>query len=184
MNAFRQIRAVVLLPGIVTLVIPGALVCLTGAVDVGWSLTPPLSLLPSLVGLLLICIGLILMLKTVSLLATAGQGTLAPWDPAQKLVVLGIYQYVRNPMISGVLSILLGEAIFLGSLPVLGWFAVALLLNLAYIPLFEEPDLARRFGEDYMLYKKNVPRWIPRLTPWKAPFDDQSPSGDHRWLQP
>ena len=179
MNTLKQLQAIVLLPGIVTVVVPGALVYLTGAVNVGWSLTPPLNLLPLLVGLLLVCFGFGLLFKTVALLATIGQGTLAPWTPTRRLVVRGIYRYVRNPMISGVLSILLGEAALLGSAPLLAWFLIALLLNLTYIPLLEEPGLARRFGEDYALYKKNVPRWIPRLKPWQAPFDDRPDSGDH-----
>ncbi len=178
MNTIKQIQAIVLLPGIVTIVVPAALVTLGGAVNVGWSLTPPLNLLPPLFGLLLVGVGFGLLFKTVVLLATIGQGTLAPWTPTRRLVVRGIYCYVRNPMISGVLSILLGEAILLGSAPLWGWFLIALLLNLTYIPLVEEPGLARRFGEDYALYRENVPRWIPRLKPWQPPFDDRPDSGN------
>ena len=100
--------------------------------------------------------------------AAVAEATLAPWNPPQKLVVRGVYRHVRNPMITGALCILLGEAIFFGSWWLLGWFGFALVLNLFYIPLFEEPGLARRFGEDYLLYKRNVPRWIPRLTPWEG----------------
>jgi protein-S-isoprenylcysteine O-methyltransferase Ste14 len=178
MSTLKHIQAIVLLPGIVTIVVPGALVSLTGAVNVGWSLTPPLNLLPLILGLLLVGLGFGLLFRTVVLLATIGQGTLAPWTPTLKLVVRGIYRYVRNPMISGVLSILLGEAVLLGSAPLLGWFLIALLLNLVYIPLLEEPGLARRFGADYALYKENVPRWIPRLKPWQPPSDDRPDSGD------
>jgi protein-S-isoprenylcysteine O-methyltransferase Ste14 len=111
------------------------------------------------------------MYKTISLFATVGEGTLAPWDPTQKLVVRGIYRYVRNPMIIGVLSVLLGEAVFLGSLPVLVWFLIFFAVNATYIPLLEERGLAGRFGDDYLVYKRNVPRWIPRLTPWTPSFD-------------
>ena len=93
--------------------------------------------------------------------------TLAPWNPTQKLVVHGIYRYVRNPMITGMFCILLGEAIFFGSWWLLGWFGFFVLVNVIYIPLLEEPGLARRFGNDYLLYRRNVPRWIPRLTPWE-----------------
>lgn len=95
-----------------------------------------------------------------------GEGTLAPWDPPRKLVVRGSYGYVRNPMFSGVLSILAGEAIFFGSLPVLKWCGFFAVLNAIYIPLVEEPMLVGRFGHDYLFYKKLVRRWIPRLTPW------------------
>jgi protein-S-isoprenylcysteine O-methyltransferase Ste14 len=71
-------------------------------------------------------------------------------------------------MISGVLSILLGEAIIFGVAAVFYWFVSFLLLNMIYLPFFEEPDLERRFGEEYVRYKKNVPRWIPLLKPWDA----------------
>jgi protein-S-isoprenylcysteine O-methyltransferase Ste14 len=77
-------------------------------------------------------------------------------------------------MISGVLCILLGEAILFGSLPLFYWFVFFLVGNLIYMPLVEERDLERRFGEDYILYKQNVPRWIPRSRPWDAPFDQET----------
>ena len=80
-------------------------------------------------------LGLTLMVWTNRLFATVGHGTLAPWEPPQKLVVRGVYRHVRNPMITGALCILLGEAIFFGSWWLLGWFGFALILNLIYIPL-------------------------------------------------
>jgi protein-S-isoprenylcysteine O-methyltransferase Ste14 len=104
--------------------------------------------------------------QTVSLFARVGEGTLAPWDPTSKLVVRGPYRRVRNPMISGVLFVLLGEAAILGAPALLIWAAAFLAVNAAYMPLFEEPGLRRRFGEDYDVYKANVPRWLPRVTPW------------------
>ena len=121
-----------------------------------------------------ICAGLVLLVKTISLFATIGRGTLAPWDPTHKLVIRGVYRYVRNPMISGVLCILLGEATIFGSLPLFYWFVFFLLGNLIYMPLVEERDLERRFGADYTFYRQNVPRWIPRSRPWDAPFDRES----------
>ena len=167
MSALRHLRAVALLPFMVAVVFPGLLVYFTGTVHVGWELPPALWFLPFLIAGLLITLGLALFGWTVSLFASAGRGTLAPWDPTQRLVVLGPYRHVRNPMISGVLSILLGEAALLGSLPLLGWFLVFLALNQLYIPLFEEPGLERRFGDDYRRYKQNVPRWVPRLRAWR-----------------
>jgi protein-S-isoprenylcysteine O-methyltransferase Ste14 len=80
--------------------------------------------------------------------------------------VRGVYRRVRNPMISGVLCLLLGEAVFLGSRAILDWFLLATLINLVYIPLLEEPGLEKRFGADYIRYKKNVPPWLPRRHPW------------------
>jgi protein-S-isoprenylcysteine O-methyltransferase Ste14 len=52
-------------------------------------------------------------------------------------------------------------------LPLLGWFGIFVVVNAIYIPLAEEPGLAKRFGEDYLRYKQNVPRWIPRWKPWE-----------------
>ena len=73
---------------------------------------------------------------------------------------------MRNPMISGVLFVLLGEAVFLGSVSLLIWFLIFFELNALIMPLIEEPTMVDRFGDDYVSYKRNVPRWIPRLKPW------------------
>jgi protein-S-isoprenylcysteine O-methyltransferase Ste14 len=158
---------------VVTLVVPAALVYFTGAVNIGWGLPPPANWLPPLLGCVSICLGLLLMYKTIWLFANVGEGTLAPWDPPRNLVVRGVYRYVRNPMISGVIFILLGEAILLGSLPVLVWFLIGFAVNAIYIPLIEEKRLERRFGDEYLAYKRNVPRWIPRLRPWTPKSSDR-----------
>ena len=131
--------------------------------------------LPVLGGVL-VCLGLVLMVATIRLFVTVGKGTLAPWNPPQRLVVRGVYRHVRNPMIAGVLLVVLGEAVLAASLPLLGMFALAVIVNAVYIPLSEEPGLAKRFGDDYLAYKQNVPRWIPRLRPWEA----HGPDGDVR----
>jgi protein-S-isoprenylcysteine O-methyltransferase Ste14 len=164
-RAWRQLRAIAPLPGVVAGAVPVLLVWRFG-IDVGWSLPAPASLIPLAVGTGLIVTGLRLWLDTVRLFATAGEGTLAPWDPTRKLVVRGPYRRVRNPMISAVGSVLLGEAALLGSVPLLIWFGVFAAVNMIFIPLAEEPDLARRFGDQYLEYRSAVPRWIPRRSPW------------------
>ena len=121
------------------------------------------------IGILTLIIGLFLILQTISLFYKKGKGTLAPWNPTQKLVVEGPYQYVRNPMISGVLCVLIAESLFLKSVPIFYWALFFFTLNSVYFLLKEEPDLSKRFGEGYEIYKKNVPRWIPRSKPWKKP---------------
>jgi protein-S-isoprenylcysteine O-methyltransferase Ste14 len=161
----RQLRAIALLPGMVAVAVPAVLVCAYGA-DIGWGLPAPLSALFILAGIALIVVGLRLWLETIRLFVEVGKGTLAPWDPTRKLVVRGPYRRVRNPMISALGFVLLGEAAVIGSPSVLvlfGGFAVA---NATYIPLFEEPGLVRRFGDEYTEYRRAVPRWIPRRTPW------------------
>jgi len=170
MNIWKQARAF-MLPVLVTLVIPAVILYLSSDKNIGWSLGAPLNLLP-IAGIILMGLGLLLMIRTITMFITIGKGTLAPWDPTQKLVVRGIYQYVRNPMITGVFCLVLGEAVLLGSGALLTWALFVALVNLIYIPLSEEPGLAARFGDDYLLYKQHVPRWIPRLKPWQA-LDDQ-----------
>ena len=100
--------------------------------------------------------------------ASKGHGTLAPWDPPRELVVRGPYRYVRNPMISGVVLALFGESLVLLSLAHATWAGFFLALNLVYIPLFEEPQLARRFRAAYAEYCRHVPRVVPRLRPWSG----------------
>jgi len=117
-------------------------------------------------GLCSALLGLTLMVKTIRLFSRLGRGTLAPWDPTVNLVIEGPYRYVRNPMISGVALVLLGEALATGSLALLGWFGLFVLVNAIYMPVFEEPGLVDRFGDEYRDYAKHVPRWIPRRAPW------------------
>ena len=115
----------------------------------------------------MVAAGVALVAWTATLLARVGRGTIAPWDPTSRLVVLGPYRHVRNPMISGVLAILLGEAAIFASVPLLLWFAGVFAVNALYLPLVEEPGLRKRFGADYDAYRASVPRWLPRLSPWE-----------------
>jgi protein-S-isoprenylcysteine O-methyltransferase Ste14 len=167
MESWKHLRAIVLLPGMVTVVIPGAIVLRIGLDTQGvWRSFPASRVILPVFSLLLIGLGLTLIVSTVRLVASVGKGTLAPWNPTQRLVVEGVYRHVRNPMISGVFAILLGESLLAASLPLLRWFLLFVFVNAVYIPLAEEPGLVRRFGEDYLTYKQHVPRWIPRLKPW------------------
>jgi protein-S-isoprenylcysteine O-methyltransferase Ste14 len=158
-SVWRHVRAIGLLPFVVTVVVPGILVWRNGGEIAAWPLV--------LVGVALIALGVALLAWTVALFATVGHGTLAPWDPTSRLVVVGPYRHVRNPMISGVLAVLLGEAALTASPPLLLWFAAVFAVNAVYFPLVEEPGLRRRFGADYDAYKANVRRWLPRLRPWE-----------------
>lgn len=156
----RQLLSILVLPFTVAVVVP--------FVALRQSRGEP-SLAAQLSGGLLILAGLTLVVHTIRHFASRGRGTLAPWDPPRRLVVSGIYRYVRNPMISGVLSILVGESLLLGSTAVAVWAATFFALNATYIPLIEEPGLVRRFGAAYESYKQHVPRWIPRGSPWQPP---------------
>lgn len=111
--------------------------------------------------------GLTIMLVCILSFIRIGKGTLAPWSPPKNFVAVGLYRYVRNPMILGVLTVLLGEAILFNSLPILKWIGVFFIINTIYFFVFEEPQLEGRFGEAYRTYKKQVNRWLPRFTPYQ-----------------
>lgn len=128
------------------------------------------------VGLCAAVLGLVLLIWTISLFAKRGRGTLAPWEPTKRLVVSGPYRHVRNPMITGVLCILFGEALLCQSWPVAIWMVFFFMTNAIYFPLVEEKDLENRFREEYVLYRQNVPRWIPQLRPWDKPKQNNSGS--------
>jgi protein-S-isoprenylcysteine O-methyltransferase Ste14 len=167
METWKHIRAILLLPGVVTVVIPGVVLGLTGPDTLGlWQSCPATGVALPIMGGALVCLGLVLAISTIRLFMTAGQGTLAPWNPPQRLVVQGVYRHVRNPMISGMCFVLFGEAVLAESLPLLGWFVLLVIVNAVYIPMAEEPGLVQRFGDDYLAYKRNVPRWIPRFRAW------------------
>jgi protein-S-isoprenylcysteine O-methyltransferase Ste14 len=120
------------------------------------------------VGVLLLAVGLILFSAALRNFVTEGEGTLAPWDPPRRLVVRGPYRYVRNPMISGVVFVLFGEALILLSRPHFIWALIFLAVNSIYIPLLEETGLRHRFGDSYVDYCRHVPRLIPRFHPWES----------------
>jgi len=160
----RHLLAIALLPFSVTVLVPLWIAARYG-VDLrlgngvaGW--------LVQLAGLALVGLGFGFFATSLRRFAVEGQGTLAPWDPPRRIVVQGPYRYVRNPMISGVVLLLLGEAAVLLSWPHALWATAFLSINLIFIPLVEEPQLARRFGDSYREYCAHVPRVIPRLRPW------------------
>lgn len=119
-------------------------------------------------GSILILAGLLVIVLTISAFIRIGKGTLAPWSPTKKLVVTGIYAHVRNPMISGVLTVLLGESLAILSLSIFIWAIAFFIINNIYFLMYEEPNLGERFGEDYRQYKSKVPRWIPAMKPYQA----------------
>jgi len=129
LSLLRYLLAIGLLPFVVAVVIPAYIVRTSTTLNAGWDLSSPLGLLPTLLGCVLVGLGVLLVYKTISLFATVGDGTLAPWDQPRRLVIRGPYRHVRNPMISGVFSIQLGEAAPLGSVPLLVWLLVFFALN-------------------------------------------------------
>lgn len=158
-----------LLPAVVAGFIPFLLVARFEPFSIDFAPSRPYLQFP--LGAILFALGFFLLIITVRMFMRIGKGTLAPWAPTQRLVVQGVYRYTRNPMISGVACMLLGEATFMGSRPIFAWFVLFVLINTIYFKLSEEPGLVKRFGDEYVRYRKNVPMWIPRLRPWMAEND-------------
>lgn len=145
----------------VTVVIPSLLLVSFRGVDSRWLTASALYALVFTIAVSLLLAGSFLFAVTIYLFHVEGRGTLAPWDPTQKLVIRGPYSLVRNPMITGVLGILLGESVLLGSFVLGLWAAVVFSINHLYFIRSEEPSLKRRFGSNYEEYMKRTPRWLP-----------------------
>jgi protein-S-isoprenylcysteine O-methyltransferase Ste14 len=94
--------------------------------------------------------------------AAVGRGTPGPWDAPRRVVETGPYRWVRNPIYISALLVVGGQAWLFGSLPLLAYAGAMALCCHLFVIGYEEPALRRRFGSDYLGYKRTVPRWIPR----------------------
>ncbi|HET7691685.1 MAG TPA: isoprenylcysteine carboxylmethyltransferase family protein [Gemmatimonadota bacterium] len=114
------------------------------------------------IGVALMALGLVIMAVCVATFVVRGRGTPAPFDPPRAFVASGPYRWVRNPMYIGMFTFLVGYALCAVSFPaLLVAFAMLAAAHLVAV-LYEEPSLARRFGEPYREYRRTTPRWIPR----------------------
>ena len=156
----RWVSTILILPVNALFIIPGAILYLS---DYRWQ---PHGMWRIFVAAMFAAVGLALAFWTMRLFHKDGQGTPAPWDPPKKFVVHGPYLYVRNPMMNSVFLMATAEMLVIDSAYLFLWFAVFYLGNLIYIPLIEEKKLDKRFGPAYLEYKRNVPRWLPRLMAW------------------
>src|SRR4051812_9215042 len=165
-SALAYLRDIIAFPVMVTFVIPYFLLYDKRQVFIADTLFIKIA------GIAFFISGLLLFLSTNYLFVTIAKGTLAPWSPKQNLVVKGPYRYCRNPMITGVLFILLAESLYFHSSNILAWACFFFAMNTFYFIRVEEPHLTKTFGDQYEVYKANVPRWLPRLTPYyKAVID-------------
>ena len=138
-----------------------------------WQIRPPfLGLeLTRAIGVVLIVAGVPGIVDLFARFALQGLGTPAPVAPPQKLVVTGLYRYVRNPMYVSVLAIVLGQALLFGEWRLMVYAALFWLACHAYVILYEERTLQRKFGAEYDAFRAKVPRWIPQLSPWRERGD-------------
>lgn len=116
-----------------------------------------------------LALGLLLLFMCEYKFKKEGDGTLSPVEElnTQKLVTGGLYSYVRNPMIVGILFLILGLALSFMSNRFLAFLPYFFIAKTIWFKYSEEPSMERRFGESYISYKRNVRRWIPRLTAYK-----------------
>ncbi|TIO78716.1 MAG: isoprenylcysteine carboxylmethyltransferase family protein [Mesorhizobium sp.] len=139
-----------------------------------WLLTDhyrmPLSMVPGFVplGWILVIGAAGILLHAFARFALEGLGTPAPVAPTEKLVVGGIYRHVRNPMYVAVLSIIFGQALIFSSWAVFVYGLIAAAAMISFVKIYEEPTLARRYGAEYETYRRAVPGWLPRITPWRG----------------
>ena len=152
MLTVRALVSVLVLPGIFAGIVPWVMAAFDPWRGNGFDLGAVV--LGAGIGIVILCVRDFLVI---------GRGTLAPWDPPRKLVVVGLYRYVRNPMYVGVLTIILGTAICTGS-PLVAAYAifVAVVFHLRVIQ-YEEPRLGEMFGEEWAAYSRTVSRWLPRF---------------------
>lgn len=135
----------------------------------GWRVGPPLLGFSSgrILGGVVAVAGLVSLVECFGRFAIKGLGTPAPIAPTERLVVSGLYRHVRNPIYVAVVALILGQALLLGSVALVGYSVVTWLLFHAFVMAYEEPTLRRQFGSSYDDYSANVPRWWPRMTPWR-----------------
>jgi protein-S-isoprenylcysteine O-methyltransferase Ste14 len=133
-----------------------------------WELRPPFFglELTRAVGAVLIVAGVPGLVGSFAHFALEGLGTPAPIAPPQHLVVTGLYRYVRNPMYVAVAAIILGQGLVLADERLIVYAALFWLAVHLFVVTYEEPTLQQTFGAEYEAYRANVPRWIPRRTPW------------------
>jgi protein-S-isoprenylcysteine O-methyltransferase Ste14 len=147
-------------------VVPGAVAGLVPWLLTGWETGHRLSWPLRALGGVLVAVGSSALLHAFARFVGEGLGTPAPVAPTQRLVVGGLYRFVRNPMYLAVGAIILGQALLLGR-AVLVWYLAAYAAAVgSFVHWYEEPTLARQFGEQYEAYRRAVPGWWPRARPW------------------
>jgi protein-S-isoprenylcysteine O-methyltransferase Ste14 len=164
---FQQLKAILFLPVNGTLLVQALIWWYLGDLQFAWHQVLHYMVPALFFGGIFLLMCLLLVYNSTVLFIKEGQGTIAPWHPTQKMVVSGPYRYVRHPMISGVIFILLGESILFTSIGILGWAIFFFISNHFYFLYVEEPNLEQRFGAAYRKYEEEVPRWLPRLDPWE-----------------
>jgi protein-S-isoprenylcysteine O-methyltransferase Ste14 len=135
-----------------------------------WELHPAFlaAELTRLAGVALIIAGMPGLLDSFTRFALEGLGTPAPIAPTRNLVLSGLYRHVRNPMYVAVVAIIFGQALLFADWRLFAYGALIWLAFHIFVLAYEEPTLRQSYGAEYESYLANVPRWLPRFTPWRA----------------
>lgn len=142
---------------------PGVVVGLVPWLITGWDVRHEWTGVP-VVGWALIVVGAAVVVYSFGRFAWEGLGTPVPVAPTRRLVVGGLYRYVRNPIYIADAAVIVGQALVLGR-PWLLLYAVAFLaVTAAFVRFYEEPTLSRQFGAEYEAYRRAVPGWWPRAS--------------------
>jgi protein-S-isoprenylcysteine O-methyltransferase Ste14 len=149
------------------LIAPGAVAGLMPWLITHWRL-PQSATTATWIGVVLILMSLAALIECFARFASKGLGTPAPIAPTKHLVVSGLYRFVRNPMYVAVLGLIFGQMLLFQHAALLAYGITAWLVVHVFVYFYEEPTLRRSFGEEYEAYCEHVPRWLPRLTPWKG----------------
>jgi protein-S-isoprenylcysteine O-methyltransferase Ste14 len=145
-----------LAPGVVAGLIPWSLT--------GWEVDATLWLPLRVLGAAVVVAGAAMLVHSFVRFVVEGVGTPAPVAPTEKLVVGGLYRYVRNPMYVAVVSTILGQALLLGQPGLVVYAAVIWAMMAAFVLFYEQPTLAHRYGAQYEEYMRAVPAWVPRVS--------------------
>ena len=117
-------------------------------------------------GLILLTVGAIVLVQAFARFVAEGRGTPAPVAPTERLVVGGLYRFVRNPMYLAVVAAIAGQGLLLNQPVLLGYAAAVWVTVASFVRWYEEPTLGRQFGEQYQAYRRAVRAWRPRIRPW------------------
>jgi protein-S-isoprenylcysteine O-methyltransferase Ste14 len=159
--ALGSVVFLVLVPGVVAGVVPWWLT--------DWRVQERYAWIPlQVAGWAVLVGGVVVLLDAFMRFVLEGIGTPAPVVPTERLVVGGLYRYVRNPMYLAVAAIIVGQALILGQPILLLYTAAFAVAVIAFVHRYEEPTLRRQFGEQYEAYRRAVPAWWPRRKPWDA----------------
>jgi protein-S-isoprenylcysteine O-methyltransferase Ste14 len=150
-------------------VAPGAVAGLGPWLITHWEIpgsSPPMRVM---LGVVLIVLGVIPPVHAFTQFVKAG-GTPMPVAPTERLVVTGFNRFVRNPMYVGLITVILGQALLFDSPWLVLYAMIGWIVTASFVHWYEEPTLAGEYGEQYEEYRRNVPAWTPRLTPWSPPL--------------